>query len=64
MDPETIGAVLSRVEGIESDVGALRRTIDAEALSVSDRQYVSRCFDLLHMELEALRQYLGGLSAT
>ena len=64
MDPETIGAVLSRVEGIESDVGALRRTIDAEALSVSDRQYVSRCFDLLHMELEALRQCLGGLSAT
>jgi hypothetical protein len=64
MDPETIGVVISRVHGIESDVEALRQTIDSEALSVSDRQYLSRCFDLLHMELEALRQYLGGLAST
>ncbi|HEV3485863.1 MAG TPA: hypothetical protein VG106_10670 [Vicinamibacterales bacterium] len=63
MDAETIGAVIARVHGIESDVGALRRTIDAEQLSVSDRQYVSRCFDLLTMELDALRQYLRGLTA-
>lgn len=64
MDAETIGAVISRVAAIESDISGLRRTIDAEQLAVSDRQYVARCFDLLNMELEALRQYLGGLTTT
>jgi hypothetical protein len=44
-------------------VAGLRRVIDGEPLSVSDRQYLSRCFDLLGMELEAVRQYLGGLTA-
>jgi hypothetical protein len=64
MDAETIGVVISRVQRIESDVDALRQTIDAEMLAVSDRQYLSRCFDLLNMELEALRQYIGGLPST
>ena len=64
MDVEMIGAVIARVETIERDIGALRRTIDAEPLPVSDRQYLSRCFDLLHMELAAVRQYLGGLTST
>jgi len=61
MNSETTGAMISRVQAIETDVGGLRRTIDAEALAVSDRQYLSRCLDLLNMELEALRQYLSGL---
>ncbi len=63
MDAETIGAVISRVQAVESDVAGLRRVIDGEPLSVSERQYLSRCFDLLGMELEAVRQYLGGLTA-
>ena len=63
MDAETIGGVLTRVQAIESDVVALRRTIDGEELSVSDHQYLSRCFDLLTMELDAVRQYLRGLSS-
>lgn len=62
MDAETIGGVLVRVQVIASDVVALRRTIDGAELSVSDHQYLSRCFDLLTMELDALRQYLEGLS--
>ena len=62
MDAQTTGAVIARVQAIESDIGELRRTIDAEALSMSDRQYLDRCFDLLNMELEALRQYIGGLT--
>ena len=52
-----------RVQAIESDIVALRRTIDGEELSVSDHQYLSRCFDLLAMELDALRQYLHGLAS-
>lgn len=63
MDVETIGGVLARVQAIESDIVALRRTIDGEELSVSDHQYLSRCFDLLTMELDAVRQYLHGLAS-
>ena len=63
MDAEMIGGVLARVHAIESDIVALRRTIDGEELSVSDHQYLSRCFDLLTMELDALRQYLHGLAS-
>ena len=62
MNGAVITAVLSRIETMESDLGRLRVIVDAEQLSISDQQYVARCFDLLHMELEALRQYLGGLT--
>jgi len=64
MDAQTKGAVMSRVQAIASDIDALRRIVDAEPLSVSDRQYLSRCFELLQMELEALREYVGVLSST
>jgi hypothetical protein len=62
METATIGAVISRVEAVETDLAALRRTIAAEELSVSDHQYLSRCFDLLAMELDALRQYISALA--
>lgn len=62
MQSETIGAITARLQSIASDVSGLRRTLDAEELSISDRQYVSRCFDLLEMELSALRQYIDGLT--
>ena len=64
MDAETVGGVLARGQAIESDIAALRRTIGGEELSVSDHQYLSRCFDLLTMELDAVRQYLHGLAST
>lgn len=63
MDAATIGGVIAGVQAIESDVVALRRTIDGQELSVSDHQYLSRCFDLLTMELDALRKYLDGLAS-
>jgi hypothetical protein len=63
MDAETIGGAIARVQAIESDVVALKRTIVGEELSVSDHQYLSRCFDLLTMELDAVRQYLRGLAS-
>lgn len=61
MQAETIGAVITRVQAIESDVTQVRRMVDGQALAVSDRQYLERCFDLLDMEVRALLQYLGGL---
>lgn len=63
MDAETIGGMIGRVHAIESDILALRRSIDGQQLSVSDHQYLSRCFDLLTMELDAVRRYLHGLSS-
>lgn len=61
MQTETVGTLLDQLHRIEEQVGALRRTLDRETLAVSDRQYLSRCFDLLDMELGALGQYLDGL---
>lgn len=61
MDAETMDAAVARVQSIAKDVSELRRALDAQALPVSDRQYLSRCFDLLAMELGALRQYLEGM---
>lgn len=62
MESENIAAALLRVHSIHADVEVLRRSVNAEKLSVSDRQYLERCFDLLEMELVALQQYLGGLN--
>ena len=59
----TFRALIARLDAIQSEIGELRRVLDAEQLAVSDRQYVTRCFDLLTMELEALRQYLDGLTS-
>jgi hypothetical protein len=61
MQEETSGPLVSRVRAIEDDVSALRRTLEGEELATGDRQYLSRCFDLLDMELVAIRQYLDGL---
>jgi hypothetical protein len=63
VETATIGAVISRVGVVETELAALRRTIAAEELTVSDHQYLSRCFDLLAMELDALRQYISGLGS-
>ena len=61
MEPETFGEAIARVQSIATEVDDVRRTVDSKQLAVSDRQYLSRCFDLLEMELDALRQYLEGL---
>ena len=59
---ETAGALVRHVQTIESDVAALRQVLEAEQLALSDRQYLTRCFELLDMELVAIRQYIDGLS--
>lgn len=61
MHPETISQVIERMQLIESDVASIRETVESEELGMSDRRYLSRCFDLLDMELRALKQYLLGL---
>lgn len=61
MEAGTIGVLLDQVHAIEEQIRALRRTVDGEALAVSDRQYLSRCFDLLDMELGAIGQYIDGM---
>lgn len=58
MNAERVSAAVERIRSIETDVSTLRRTIAGEELEPSDRQYLSRCFDLLDIELAALRQYL------
>jgi len=61
MQEDTAGAFVQHVTTIESGVAALRKAIDGEELAINDRQYLSRCFDLLDMELAAIRQYLDGM---
>ena len=61
MTAEMLATLVTRVQEIALDVASLRRMVDEQELAVSDRQYVSRCFDLLDMELGALRQYLDGM---
>ncbi|HEX2122239.1 MAG TPA: hypothetical protein VHL59_11400 [Thermoanaerobaculia bacterium] len=40
---------------------ALQITVAAEPLAVNQLQYLARCFDLLHMELTAVRTYIADL---
>lgn len=49
----------ARLRSIESEIHALHSAIDAQPLAPSQRQYLARCFDLLQIELTALRTYLG-----
>lgn len=61
MRPQTVDALIARIQSIEGEVGALQFTVAGEALSGNQRQYLDRCFDLLHMELSAVRSYIADL---
>lgn len=61
MRTETVDALLARIHSIETEVEVLQSTVDAERITESDRQYLARCFDLLHMELTAVRNYIAEL---
>ncbi len=61
MRDETAEALIARIRSIEADVGAMQAAVEAEELAPSQRQYLARCFDLLHMELAAVRIYIDGL---
>jgi hypothetical protein len=55
MRPETTDALTGRIRSIEAELDALQSAIAAEQLARSERQYLARCFELLHMELDAVR---------
>jgi hypothetical protein len=61
MRQETVDALIAQIQSIEGEVRVLQSTVDAELLGANQRQYLARCFDLLHMELTAVRSYLAGL---
>lgn len=61
MNAKTINAVIAHVESIDAQVEVLRATLETEALAADQRQYLARCFDLLHIELSAVRSYIEGL---
>ena len=64
MAPETMHALIARLRAIESDVRSLEVVIGEEQLAANDQKYVSRCFELLRIELGALRDYIGGIPDT
>ena len=61
MKPETVDTFIGRIEAIEAEVGLLQATMEGEGLAPSERQYLARCFDLLHIELAAVRSYIAAL---
>lgn len=61
MTAEAVDALIARIQSMDADVEVLRTAVDAEALAANQRQYLARCFDLLHMELAAVRSYIEGL---
>lgn len=61
MKAETVDALVAHIRSIDAQVEALRASVDAEPLPASQRQYLARCCDLLHLELTAARSCLEGL---
>ncbi len=59
MISDTAETLIARIRSIESEVDALQKIISAEALPENHRRYLARCFDLLHMELAAVRVYIA-----
>lgn len=62
MDSLTLRAAIALTRQIEWDVMELHRLIELERLRTGDRQYLSRCFDLLTMELLALREFMARMT--
>jgi hypothetical protein len=61
MTREMVVGFVQRITMIERDVADLRHNVTVQELSMSDLRYLSRCFDLLKIELDALREYVDGL---
>jgi hypothetical protein len=59
--PETADDLIARIRSIQADLNLLQQTVAAEPLAASQQQYLARCFDLLHMELTAVRTYIADL---
>ena len=63
MAREAIHSLLEQVESMQRTVASLSLTLRGEVIDDRDRQYLSRCFELLDMELAAITEYLGRLRA-
>jgi hypothetical protein len=61
MRAEAVSAFVTRSREIEAQILELRGGVTSQEISESDRRYLSRCFELLQMELNALRDYIEGL---
>lgn len=61
MKRETVEALIGRIASIEAEVAVLHSMVEGEVLALDQRQYLARCFDLLHMELAAVGSYIAGL---
>jgi hypothetical protein len=61
MKQETMDALIARIQSIEAEVGVLQSAVEAEVLAANQQQYLARCFDLLHLELTAVRSYIAAL---
>ncbi|HEX7150695.1 MAG TPA: hypothetical protein VF618_04335 [Thermoanaerobaculia bacterium] len=61
MKRETADVLIRRIQAMEAEVNVLRSTVDGETLAANQQQYLARCFDLLHMELTAVRSYIDAL---
>lgn len=58
---ETADALIERIRSLEAEVEVLQCTVEREPLSANQQQYLARCFDLLHMELTAVRTYVADI---
>lgn len=64
MKAEIVETLTVRIEAIETEVALLQSMVEEEVLAPNQRQYLARCFDLLHMELAAVRSYIAGLPSS
>ena len=59
--PDTAERLIARIGSLETELDMLQAAIAAEPLAANQQQYLARCFDLLHMELTAVRTYVADL---
>ncbi|HYC93798.1 MAG TPA: hypothetical protein VEO54_31635 [Thermoanaerobaculia bacterium] len=62
MKAETVEALVGRIHAVEAEVDVLHSAVAAETLPASQQQYLARCFDLLRMELAAVRTYIADVT--
>jgi hypothetical protein len=60
MHPDSVRVLLARVEEMRVSVADMTRVVSAEAPE-ADQRYLSRCCDLLRIELTAIREYIEHL---
>jgi hypothetical protein len=62
MDHASASDVLARIDAMRASVTDLGTVLRSGSLDEADERYLSRCIDLLEMELAAIREYLVRLA--